>query len=84
MSGALSRLALELLVGMEELQGEDPDADQVLNWMADIGAAIGDLDAAERADFVRVARELAAEAEAAGEGERAEAYARVADAEDMT
>jgi hypothetical protein len=81
LSRTYPKLILELLYGME-LTGDEVDADQVLHWMASIAAAFGDLDPGERADLVSTARELADEAESNGDPDRADAFRRVADAED--
>ena len=79
MSEAYPRLVLELLVGMEALDGDGADEDQVLHWMAGIGDAIEGLDPGEREQLVFVTRSMAAEAEASGDAQAAERYRRAGD-----
>ena len=82
MSRAYPKLVLSLLYGMEELSGEGADTDQVLHWMVSIAEAFNELDASERSALVATARQMAEEAETAGDLPRADAYRRVADGED--
>ncbi len=82
MSRAYPKLVLGLLYGMEQRSGDEVDSDQVLHWMTWIAEAIGDLDQAERSTLVSTARDLADEAESLRDKARADAYRRIADAED--
>lgn len=65
-----------------EAVGDEVDSDQVLHWMTWIAEALGELDQAERSELVSTARQLADEADNEGDHDRAEAYRRIADAED--
>ena len=82
MSEPLARATLEVMYELES-SGGDIDIDQVLNWMASLGEAIGDLASDERAILGEVAGRMAAEAEARGDADRADAYRRIADAESI-
>jgi len=79
-SEAFYRLGLSLLYDFDAI-GEGADADQFLHWMLMITEAISDLGPEERRDFIRVAQQLASQAEAEGDLARASAYRRVAEAE---
>jgi hypothetical protein len=76
------RVVLAMLYDLDATEGEPVDPDQVLLWMQAVAEAIGQLDPAERREFIDGARQMADEAARGGDDDRAAAYARVADAEE--